>query len=345
HRMTFEVDLELGQGTVDRLNEELEAREIREHVTRAYTRVQRHRMRYRLVIAHQQDARTLRVEDEQLMALNADGTPHSTIVPYIRREDGKEREYLSVKLERQSHPRTFPLPRDRTLLKEINDLVNHPHLVACARELASIGVYYIEPTRMRTEVSDIEARDPGPNGEHLASFYHWLRRVKPTRFRNLEVNLRRLIPGFEGVEVQDSSEGFLELWVREEGRGVFPASLLSEGTLRLLCLLGILQTPDPPSAVAYEEPENGVHPGRLSEMLEMLDGAARNGLQFVLTTHSATVLDLLPDAHRVRCRRVADRSVFEAQANMPLLAGAEAREELSARSGGFGARVVRGDLA
>lgn len=345
-KMIFEVDFELRQSTVDSVNQELEERETRERLSRAYTRVSQSRLRYRLVIEYLKDKRLLQVVEESLAPLTAEDKVHVTIVPYARLSDNKE--HLSVKLERQSRPRSFPLPRNRSLLSEIRDVVNHPHLVAAARELASIRIYYIEPTTMRTEVSDIEAADPGANGESLASFYHWLRRVSPVRFKNLQRNLQRLIPGFQSIDIQEASDGFLELRVEEEHRGPFPASLLSEGTLRLLCLLGILATPEPPFLVGYEEPENGVHPARLREMLEMLKNSTRKGqMQLLLTTHSATVLEILQDQPMVVCSREAAHSAFREQDTLPLFAHQQQSEALDAipkQEASLGERVRRGDL-
>lgn len=341
-RMTFEVDLSLQRSLVKRLNAELEQREAREGVRHTYTRVQYTELRYHLEIRYDVEARALEVVRETLTPLTTKGRVHEAVVPFIREEDG----VLWVKLERQSHPRTFPLPRTRTLLSEIGDLVNHPHLVATARELASVSVYYIEPTRMRSEINDVDARNPGPNGQTLPAFYHWLRRSHPIRFKNLEQSLARLVPGFEGVAVREGTEGFLELWVREAGRGEFPAALLSEGTLRLLCFLGILATPEPPAVVGYEEPENGVHPGRLDEILEMvIEAASRGETQLFLTTHSPEVLDKLHHHSCIRVERAAGHSTYERLSDIPLQRYMQRSAALGAvRPPSAGQRLVRGDL-
>ena len=242
--MAFTVDLHLHQPIRDSLNEELRARERSQDLQRPYTRVTRPHLRYEIALEYRPADRSLHVTRESLTSLNQKGEERPSEVPFIRFEPKSAR--VSVKLERQAHPRFFALPRQRTLLSEIGDLVNHPHLVAVARELASIRVYYVEPTRMRGEVSDVRAEDPGPHGEALASFYYWLEKNHPVRYQNLVHNLATLVPGLKSIDVVEGSEGFLELWVEEEGRGRFHAAMISEGTLRLLCLLGIAATPHPP---------------------------------------------------------------------------------------------------
>jgi predicted ATPase len=340
--MAFELDLELSDAVRQEMNRELEAREALESVRQAYTRVTRTSLRYRLVLSYTSASRALVVVEESLTPLTRDGEPHPTVTPFIRFDPGERR--ASVKLEKQAHPRYFSFPRERTLLSEIGDLVNHPHLVAVARELASLRVYYVEPTRMRTEVGDVEASDPGPHGESLASFYHWLSRTEPVLFKNLKINLARFVPGFEDLEVREAAEGFLELWIKEVGNRAFHAALVSEGTLRLLCLLGIAATPRPPAIVGYEEPENGVHPGRLREMASIIEGAAERGPQFFLTTHSPDVIDLLEGAVRIHCRSTQGGSVFERDRSAPLFRRASAEHVLAAPETTLGTRLTRGDL-
>lgn len=347
--MRFEVDLELQPRIIEELNNELSEREEHEKLERPYTRVTQSRVRYELLIKYDPEARALDIMHEYLAPLTKSGEPKESIVPYIYVKDDSHRNKVSVKLERQAHPRFYDLPRGRTLLSEISDAVNHPHLVATARELKSARVYYVEPARMRSTVSDIEATDPGPHGEQLASFFHWIKREHPIEFKNLVHNLGRLVPGIEEIDVREAAEGFLELWVRERNYGEFPASLISEGTLRLLCLLGIAVTPKPPAVVGYEEPENGVNPARLGEMLAILENAAGSsaGTQFLLTTHSPSVLDFFDEANLVFCDRSEEGSVVSPYKDLPLFRDAELESQATSLKKGrskVGQKFIRGDL-
>lgn len=345
-QMTFSLDIDLHDPIREGLNTELKAREESERLERSYTRVTRSRLRYELTLEYRHKDRSLEVTSESLLPLNQQGEVRAAEVPYIRFESVASR--ASVKLERQAHPRYFSFPRQRTLLSEIGDLVNHPHVVAVAHELTSTRVYYVEPTRMRGEVSDIRAEDPGPHGEALASFYYWLEQNHPVRFQNLLHNLERLVPGLESIDVREGGEGFLELSVREAGRGRFHAAMVSEGTLRLLCMLGIAAAPRPPAIVGYEEPENGVNPARLAEIRKIFEQAAvrPGGAQFFLTTHSAELLDLFDgteDVRFLRCERGAAGSAYIQ--DLPLFSTLARGRSLREMAGpGLGTRVARGDL-
>ena len=65
----------------------------------------------------------------------------------------------------------------------------------------------------------------------------------------------------------------------QEGDYTIPASRLSDGSLRYLCLLAILLDPEPPAFIAIEEPELGVHPDLIHKIADLLvDASSRTQL-------------------------------------------------------------------
>ncbi|HQX54044.1 MAG TPA: AAA family ATPase, partial [Planctomycetaceae bacterium] len=83
-----------------------------------------------------------------------------------------------------------------------------------------------------------------------------------------------------------------------EGDFVIPATRLSDGTLRYLCLLAILCDPTPPPLICIEEPELGLHPDILPNLADLLIAASER-TQLVITTHSDILVDAMterPDA-------------------------------------------------
>ena len=99
----------------------------------------------------------------------------------------------------------------------------------------------------------------GLMGEDLAAFLNTLRARRPRQFEAVEKAMRTLLPGVDGVDVDISDLGEVELRLKENGIAI-PARVLSEGTLRLLGLLALTGADAPPSLIGFEEPENGVHP-------------------------------------------------------------------------------------
>lgn len=78
----------------------------------------------------------------------------------------------------------------------------------------------------------------------------------------------------------------------------FSANLLSDGTLRLLSLLAILKTPDPPPLVCIDEPEIGLHPSWIRLLAELLESAATR-TQLIVTTHSPELVSQVKPNHVV----------------------------------------------
>ncbi len=73
-----------------------------------------------------------------------------------------------------------------------------------------------------------------------------------------------------------------------------PATRLSDGTLRYLCLLAVLCHPSPPPLVCIEEPELGMHPDILPTIADLLRDASSRS-QLIVTTHSDVLVDAMTE--------------------------------------------------
>jgi predicted ATPase len=102
---------------------------------------------------------------------------------------------------------------------------------------------------------------------------------------------------YEYIEdITTKTEGnTIQVFFHERGlKQPIPATRLSDGTLRYLCLLTILCHPNPPPLICLEEPELGLHPDILPSIAPLLkECAART--QLIVTTHSDIIVDTLTD--------------------------------------------------
>ena len=66
----------------------------------------------------------------------------------------------------------------------------------------------------------------------------------------------------------------------------------SDGMFFVLAYLALLHLPEPPRVLLIEEPENGIHPGRLKEIIRILKQlvSEQSHTQVLMTTHSPYVL-------------------------------------------------------
>src|SRR5438045_8319698 len=101
-------------------------------------------------------------------------------------------------------------------------------------------------------------------------------------------HLRDLYDGLTdyGIRIEG---GTLQVFFTE-GDYEIPATRLSDGSLRYLCLLAILCDPDPPPLIGIEEPELGLHPDLLPNVADLLVEASQR-TQLIVTTHSSALVD------------------------------------------------------
>ena len=91
------------------------------------------------------------------------------------------------------------------------------------------------------------------------------------------------------------------------GRTAYDATLLSDGTLRVLAIGATLLSAEKGSLVVVEEVDNGVHPSRAGLLLRHISEIAeRRNLQMLISSHNPALVDAIPEeavADVVFCHR------------------------------------------
>ena len=130
---------------------------------------------------------------------------------------------------------------------------------------------------------------------NLGLFLSRLKRV-PAAKRAILNGLKELYDGISDFDV--FVEGSTVQVFFTEGDYPIPATRLSDGTIRYLCLLAILCDPEPPPLICLEEPELGLHPDILPKVAELLRTASQR-TQLLVTTHSDILVDAMTDTPEV----------------------------------------------
>ena len=130
-------------------------------------------------------------------------------------------------------------------------------------------------------------------GDNLVNVVRYLKERHPDRLETIFETLRRRIPQIERVIPQTLPTGHLLLMVKDKpfSEGV-QARYASDGTMKLLAYLILLNDPDPPSLIGIEEPENFLHPKLLGELAEECNLASTN-TQLIVTSHSPFFINAL----------------------------------------------------
>lgn len=127
---------------------------------------------------------------------------------------------------------------------------------------------------------------PGPDGEDLVPCLYSLRESDRDRFDAIIDTLSAAFPSFERIDLPSAAAGLLSLaWKDRNYKQPFFAHQLSEGTLRFLWLVTLLQSPDLPPVTMIDEPEVSLHPELLRILAELMREAAER-TQLIVVTHS-----------------------------------------------------------
>ena len=341
----IETDIELSDSTVQHVNRTIA--EAREGHGPARALARERLLRYSLAVRLRTGSGVLQVVDESLIALKRDLTQRQSRGPFLSPSGDR----LRLRGERQGRPSEYELGMDHTIVSRPYYVPHHPHLAALRHELASWRTYYLEPEAMRRDAPRRVVDRLPHDGSDLAAFYNTMEREHPATFEAMNRALRAVLPSIERVGVSSITDtGQLRLYVIENGVR-FEASLLSEGTLRILALIGITNSPAPASVVGYEEPENGVHPARLRWIAALLEEGARDGdTQFILNTHSARFPTML-SADRslvLGCFKRGGVTTFERIERLPMLEEQDMETALEDRplaASSLAERIERGDFS
>lgn len=142
----------------------------------------------------------------------------------------------------------------------------------------------------------------GESGEHLAPVLANLRRRDPRKFAKIVQRIKRLFPTVTDITIKGTRGwGWQQInLVESNGRNVnFNSQQMSDGVLRLLAICTFLYADTVPGLLTFEEPENGIHPQLVGEVVQILRELTLrkppNECQVFFTTHSPYVLDQFID--------------------------------------------------
>jgi predicted ATPase len=246
------------------------------------------------------------------------GTGHRTAA-FISTEIEEGRKVVKLHQDGQGKPRPFLLENlPRTLLSTATKADGAT--VALARlEMRSWVHLQLEPSAMRAPADFHGSQRMKPNGERLAAaLYRLATQAHPevatpmfeggdtgisdtptcSRIAN---RLAELIDDVDRVWVEkDEKRQVFRLMVRERNGSSFPASSVSDGTLRFLAMAVLEEDPSHGGVICLEEPENGIHPARIPAMLSLLYSIAVDptsawdstnpNRQIIFNTHSPYVV-------------------------------------------------------
>lgn len=181
------------------------------------------------------------------------------------------------------------------------------------------------PARLR------ETKLDGRAGNLSAALY-FLKDSDPDAFGRLQADLRRCLPGLEGIEFMTLGGPTTSVVAQLRERGLSSPIDLADasfGTVRALALLTALHEVDPPALTIIEEVDHGLHPYALDVIVDAMRQASER-TQIIVASHSPTLVNRLRPEEIIIC----DRDSETGESIIPALDADEIQKALDA-SGGY----------
>ncbi len=196
----------------------------------------------------------------------------------------------------------------RTLLSTVT--AESPTAFLARQEMRNWKMLQFEPSAMRQPNSTYEAKNAEitSNGSNLPATLYRLHNEKKDSdiYQTLTNKLKELVNEVADINVdKDDKRDLLTLQVRFKDGLILPAQSLSDGTLRFLALAILNQDSRSSGLICLEEPENGINPTKITEMVKLLEEMATdtdsavdedNPLrQVIINSHSPLVVSSVAD--------------------------------------------------
>lgn len=230
----------------------------------------------------------------------------STKIPFISTEGDKIKLHQDGNKGRTTDFIAQKMPR--TLISTVT--AESPTAFLARQEMRNWMMLQFEPSALRQpnsiyEVKNVEIK---ANGLNLPATLYRLHSDKQDKdvYQTLTNKLKELVEDVVEISVdKDEKRDLLTLQIKFKDGLTLPAQSLSDGTLRFLGLAIIEEDSSSSRLICLEEPENGINPKKVYEMVDLLQGMAtdtdfavdeNNPLrQVIINTHSPIVVSIVSD--------------------------------------------------
>jgi len=263
----------------------------------------------RILVAHEAVLPIMRKDDAWAKAVAPSKAFRERYLKYIR-----QKPWLTT--ENRPEGLTFDIHQDgkqgrnrpasaaeATVLYSITN-AEFPHLFALREEIRHWRLLQLDPALLRRPVPVTAPDVLTTDGSNLAAVLAQLKAETASEMHpngvlsDIAAELSALIPGVTRLDadLHDASREYrIALTMRD---GVpFTSRVISDGTLRVLALLTLLYDPRHRGLICFEEPENGIHPGRVKQLVQRLREMVTNPKTFEEDDHSPPLSQLLLNSH------------------------------------------------
>lgn len=182
---------------------------------------------------------------------------------------------------------------DLLAVNALGQFAEHPRVAALRSFITGWYVSYLSAESARGQPEAGPQERLTKTGDNVANVIQYLAEQHPEHLEAIFATLRKRVPRIEKVLAEIMPDGRLLLQIKDAPfNHPVLAKFASDGTLKMLAYLVLLNDPMPPPFIGIEEPENFLHPRLLPELAEECRSAAAH-TQLLVTTHSPFFLNAL----------------------------------------------------
>ncbi|MCE7532057.1 AAA family ATPase [Acinetobacter nosocomialis] len=157
--------------------------------------------------------------------------------------------------------------------------------------ISNLNIFRINPLAPKIPNKIINKSNLSTYGENLATILLELQNNED-KWSTLHELLNLIVPSISEISLKKGEfDDSLSLHFKEDTR-ILPAISISDGTIYTLAILtAILWNQDKNSLIIIEEPERGIHPQAIVELISFIkEIILENTINVIVTTHSETVV-------------------------------------------------------
>ncbi len=152
------------------------------------------------------------------------------------------------------------------------------------------------------------------DARNLASFLFRLSIKEPRVLEKIEKTIKLIAPYFDKFILKPdvkNEESIKLSWQEKDSDMMFNASHLSDGTLRMICLITLFLQPNPPKIILLDEPELGLHPFALTVLSDLIKGISAKGTQVIISTQSVPLIENFTINDIIIVEKEGKKSIFK----------------------------------
>lgn len=202
---------------------------------------------------------------------------------------------------------------EESKLKSANDIYS-PYV---RNAIKNWRVYHFHDTSETAKVKQIHTRNDNlqlkPDAANLAAYLRKLYLDHYDAYQNIVETIRMVLPFFADFVHREDEAEYVELEWTQSGKPDTPlkAHMLSDGSLRFICLATLLlQPPDLlPDTILIDEPELGLHPYAIAVLADIFKEVS-DFKQLIVSTQSVELINEFDPENIIVVDQENDASVF-----------------------------------